>query len=120
MNESLTVRIKLRKKDGRVKFKRFRSGGWEHYNPSIWIDGPDDELDKVDRVEYELHESFAKPIRISSRRDRKFRISLWTWGVFDVALTIYYKDGRLETRDCFLTYKLPPDGEANYIDVGDF
>ena len=38
------------------KTKLFREGGRPHYNVKIYLEA--DELDQVDSVEYELHETF--------------------------------------------------------------
>lgn len=40
---------------------------------AVWIDGPTSELDDVVEVEYKLHPSFPRPVRIVS--DRGFQVS---------------------------------------------
>lgn len=115
----LQVKCKLRKKDKRIRFKKFREGGAEHYNVKIWLSGEDDALDTVERVEYKLHSSSQKPVRITDRRDKKFRIYLWTWGMFEIAVKIHRTNGDVEKQDFYLDYTLPADTGDNYIDLSE-
>ena len=115
----LEIKCKLRKKNGRYKYKSFSEDGREHYNLKIYLEGGKDLLKKVDKVKYKLHESFYKPIRISERRDKKFRINIWTWGMFNIEVTIYFLDGSNEDLNYYLDYELPDDTGKNYIDLTD-
>jgi transcription initiation factor IIF auxiliary subunit len=100
---------------GRIKYKLFSRKGREHYHIGIWLDGEETELDQVEKIEYELHQTFKNPLRSSSNRDNKFSITIWTWGQFNIRATIYYKNGETEERQFYLDYDLPPDDGENYV-----
>lgn len=100
---------------GKIKYKLFRAGGREHYRLGVWLDGSDDELDKIERVEYLLDPTFKRPNRSSSNRGNKFSITFWTWGMFTIRATIYYKGGTTEERQHLLSYELPVDNGENYV-----
>lgn len=102
---------------GKIKYRVFRSGGREHFNLRIWLDGPDNELDQVEKVTYELHPTFLSRYPSSTSRSEKFAISIWTWGMFLITATIEYKDGSEEIKQFYLKYELPIDNGTNYIKV---
>jgi len=104
--------------DGRIKFRRFSAGGRDHYNLAVWIDGAASELDAIEKVDYMLHPSFSTPIRTSRERKSGFAISIWTWGIFNIEVTVHFKDGSKKVIDHYLTYELPADTGSNYLDVG--
>jgi transcription initiation factor IIF auxiliary subunit len=75
----------------------------------VWIDGPADELNKIDHVVYTLHPTFPRPVRTVRERESKFRLETAGWGVFTIYATVVGHDG-LETElshDLRLEY---PDG----------
>lgn len=83
-----------------------RDGWWKWW---IWIEGPDNELDKIDHVVYNLHTTFPNPIRTIRDRDSKFRLETAGWGVFRIYAKVVNKKGQ-ETfleHDLVLEY---PDG----------
>jgi transcription initiation factor IIF auxiliary subunit len=61
--------------------KYVKDSWWEW---SVWIDGPDEELDEVEEVTYKLHPTFTKPVRCSTDRKSKFKLKTAGWGVFPV------------------------------------
>jgi len=78
----------------------------------IWLEGPEKELDKVDRVIYILHSTFANPVRTVTDRSTKFRLQTSGWGGFLIRAKVIDKDGG-ETP---LTHQLQlryPRGPAN-------
>jgi transcription initiation factor IIF auxiliary subunit len=105
----------VKDEQGRVQFKVFQSGGREHFHLKIWLDGPDDELDQVEKVEYLLHPTFRFRKKSSSNRMEKFAISIWTWGMFNIEATIHYNNGTTEKREYYLSYELPVDTGQNYV-----
>lgn len=111
------VRRKLMKTDGKIRFMFFHQGGREHYNLRIYLDGDDRELDKIEKVEYELHPSFPTPRQGSSDRDDNFAIEIWTWGTFDIKVKIQLKNGANIETDFYLDYNLPADNGTNYIEL---
>ena len=75
----------------------------------IWLEGPDAELDKVEKVTYTLHRTFPKPVRVISDRGTKFKLETAGWGVFRIFAQVQMKDGasRRMQHDLVLSY---PDG----------
>jgi hypothetical protein len=65
----------------------------DYYRWSVEIVAEDDVLDKIDYVQYELHETFAEPIQIVRARQKHFRLRGEGWGVFPIHITIYFGDG---------------------------
>lgn len=62
----------------------------------VWLDGPDDELDQIKEVIYQLHETFPNPIRSVTDRGSKFLLKSVGWGEFLIYITVNYRDGREE------------------------
>ena len=115
---NLTVKHEVVKDaQGRVRYRTFQSGGREHYNIRIWLDGPAADLDQIEKVTYTLHPSFRRQNRTSSNREEHFAISIWTWGMFNIRICAELKDGGQEELQYYLSYELPPDGEKNYTAV---
>ena len=46
--------------------------------------GTSQELDRIDSVEYTLHPTFPKPVRVVTDRASRFRLESAGWGVFTV------------------------------------
>ena len=63
--------------------------GDDSWRWSVWIDGPDDELDQVDRVAWHLHPTFSPPIRLVDDRSTSFRLEAIGWGTFEVSAVLY-------------------------------
>lgn len=78
---------------------------------SVWIDGVEADLDRIDRVVYTLHPTFPDPVRTVTDRASKFKIETAGWGVFKIRAKVQFKDGKTErlTHDLELHY---PDGRA--------
>lgn len=79
---------------------------------SVWLEGPDADLDQIEYVEYTLHPTFPKPVRRISDRQSKFKLSTGGWGVFTIHARAVRKDGSVVTlsHDLSLHY---PTGEQN-------
>jgi transcription initiation factor IIF auxiliary subunit len=60
---------------------------------SIWIEGPDEELDEVKEVTYKLHPTFKKPLRTIDDRASKFKLESEGWGVFPIRVKVELKNG---------------------------
>ena len=67
--------------------------GDERWNWSVWIDGPDVELDQVESVEWVLHPTFPHPIMLVKQRQSKFRLDGSGWGEFEINARVTAKDG---------------------------
>ncbi len=95
----ITVKHEVLKKAGRIRLRKFTKGGYDHYKIRIFLSGP---LEQIEYVEYELHPTFVNPVRVSKDRSGGFPIEIWTWGEFDIFVTVHFLEGRVEE----LTYKL--------------
>jgi hypothetical protein len=67
------------------------NGRWDW---SVWIDGPDVELDRVESVEWVLHPTFPNPIVLVKQRQSKFRLDSSGWGEFEINAHVIAKDGQ--------------------------
>ena len=66
----------------------------DRWSWSVWIDGPDAELDQVEWVEWILHDTFPNPIVRVTQRQSKFRLNTDGWGEFEINAYVMAKDGR--------------------------
>jgi len=73
----------------------------------VWLDGTDEQLDRVARVVYALHPTFANPVRTITDRESKFRLETAGWGVFRIHATVVYTDGTQELVEHDLTLSYP-------------
>ena len=64
--------------------------GW--WDWSVWLDGPENELDEIKFVEYVLHPTFSKPVQMVSNRDTNFRLSARGWGEFNIKVRVHIDD----------------------------
>ena len=83
--------------------------GEDWWKWSVWIQGPDSELDQVREVTWVLHRTFPKPVRVVKDRQSNFRLDASGWGVFRIFATLALEgDKQLELHhDLELRY---PDG----------
>jgi len=107
----------IRDRSGKIKFWQRSGSSREQFHVGIWIDGDSADLDQVEQVDYLLHPSFHKQTRSSKNRSNNFSITIWTWGVFDIRVTLHMKDGSESPLSYFLDYDLPPDDGSNYVQV---
>lgn len=84
------IKHELKKKDGKIRFKKLNPNGHEHFFIKIYVEG---DLDSLKMVEYELHSTFKNPIRESTNRESGFPLNIWTWGEFDIYVIFHFKDG---------------------------
>jgi len=99
---SLNIRI--------AQDQKYHGDDW--WSWSIWIEGDDDELDKIEKVVYQLHRTFPDPVRTITKRKSKFKLSSEGWGVFTIYARVFTHDGAA----CKLSHDLElsyPDGSAN-------
>lgn len=67
------------------------------YQVFVWLDGPD--LPFVDRARWDLHESFGqRQVEVArSFANQRCKLTLWTWGLFEIRAKVVLKDrGELE------------------------
>ena len=70
----------------------FEYAGDDYWKWSVWIDGPDAELEAIDHVVYTLHSSFPNPVREIDDRASNFRLSTAGWGTFRIYARVVGKD----------------------------
>jgi len=101
---------------GKIKFRKFKKGGYDHYNVRLFLKGSD--LSKVSHVVYELHPTFANRTRMIDTHNNDFSLYIWTWGEFDVAITVYFKNGDKKNIVHSLSFSdmLPAD-DSKYVNV---
>lgn len=92
--DAMTIKIRhlARQKDSRI------------WTWSVWLDGEDETLDRVESVVYQLHSTFRNPIREVSDRAKNFELSSSGWGQFMIYLAIRFKDGTQEQREHWLSF----------------
>jgi len=72
----------------------FEYKGSDWWTWSVWIEGTaSQELNQVDYVEYTLHPTFPKPVRIVRDRTSGFRLDSAGWGVFTIYARAVLTDG---------------------------
>jgi hypothetical protein len=62
---------------------------------TVWIEGPERELDLIDSVEWALHPSFPKPIRTVYDRKSKFCLDAAGWEGFTITAHLNWSDTRV-------------------------
>jgi hypothetical protein len=89
-----------------VRYRKI-DGGKFSYRVFVWLDGPD--LPFVDRVRWELHESFPqRHVEVArSFANQRCKLTLWTWGLFEIRAKVILKD----RRELELTHMLAYDRE---------
>jgi hypothetical protein len=68
----------------------YGDGRWDW---SVWIDGPDVELDQVESVKWVLDPTFPEPIVRVKQRQSKFRLDNSGFGEFEINAHVGAKDG---------------------------
>ena len=67
--------------------------GADQWNWAVWLEGSLEQLDAVESVEYTLHPTFPKPVRLVHDRSTNFRLEASGWGTFLLHAKIARKDG---------------------------
>ena len=111
---TLTVKVKIQYKDGRIEntehqlvftqqsaptqlnvtvensSKEIEPGWWEW---GIYIKGAPAELKRIHCVEYTLHPTFPNPVRLVCSPTKGFLLTARGWGTFTVPVKVMLKDG---------------------------
>lgn len=77
-------------------------GDYKWFEWEVFMDEPEEKLDKIKSVEYRLHETFPNPIRVVDNRNSKFALKSAGWGEFFILITVYLKDGTEENTKYWL------------------
>lgn len=83
--------------------------GQDWWKWSVWLDGPDTDLKKIEEVIYTLHPTFPDPVRHVRDYKTKFRLDSAGWGGFEIDLEIREKGGRQRRRKHWLTLEHPSE-----------
>ena len=76
-------------------YSRFvrKRGDYYWFVWKVFMDEPAEKTEKVESVEYRLHETFPNPIRTVEDRDSRFALKAMGWGEFMIFITVFLKDG---------------------------
>jgi transcription initiation factor IIF auxiliary subunit len=85
----------------------FKYQGEDYWDWWLWIEGPQEELDQIDRVIYILHPTFPNPVREVKDHSTKFRMTTAGWGVFLVRATVKHKNGKETSLTHYLQLEYP-------------
>jgi transcription initiation factor IIF auxiliary subunit len=86
--------------------------GKEYWEWWVWVDGPEQDLDQIEYVEYTLHPTFPRPVRRITDRSSKFRLKTAGWGVFTIYAKVGHKNKRQTMLEHFLQLSYPDDTPA--------
>jgi TIR domain/YEATS family len=79
---------------------------------SVWLDGPDAELDGVESVEWVLHPTFPNPLVLVKQRQTRFRLDASGWGAFEINAHVLTRDGRKQHLKHWLRLERPDGAPA--------
>jgi hypothetical protein len=67
----------------------------DFFDCMVFVSGPAPVLDRIECVEYTLHETFPNPLRKVCRpfADPNFSLSFYAWGTFDIPVKVTMQDG---------------------------
>ncbi len=86
--------------------------GDDYWDWSVWIEATEPNLDKIESVIYNLHETFLNPVRTITSRSNKFKLETSGWGGFTIYARINFKDKTI--LECQHELELfYPDGDNN-------
>jgi hypothetical protein len=68
--------------------------GTDRWKWSVWVDGKQESIEQVDRVEYILHPTFPDPVRLVTDRASNFKLNSKGWGEFMIHANVVTKTGR--------------------------
>jgi hypothetical protein len=80
----------------------YNSAGRQVFRIKVLVTGPD-KFD-VRSVRYQLHPTFSPSEYTSYDPYNDFELELWTWGAFDMPITVAMKDGAVYEYDYYFTF----------------
>src|SRR4028119_2326604 len=72
--------------------QKYEGDNWWRW--SLWIEGSDADLDRIESVTYTLHSTFPEPMRTVTDRASKFQLRCSGWGIFRIPVKVRLKDGQ--------------------------
>jgi transcription initiation factor IIF auxiliary subunit len=92
--------------NNRAKYKE-TVRGYEYYDWDVFVDEPEDVLEKIDYVVYYLHETFPDPVRTVAETKSAFALKSRGWGEFSIKIEVHFKDGNIENTKYWLDLSKP-------------
>src|SRR5574341_547764 len=86
----------------KIGSREVRGTSYDWYKWRVFVDAPDDILDKIEYIDYLLHPTFPLPNRRVKHKQSKFALELEGWGSFSIAITVVFKDSIVEKYDYYL------------------
>jgi len=83
----------------------YKGNNWWQW--SLWLEGAEDELDKIAQVVYTLHPTFPTPTRKIDNRNSKFRLDSAGWGEFEIYIDLILKTGNHSYLNHWLKLEYP-------------
>ena len=80
----------------------YNSYGRQIFRIKVLVTGPD--KFNVRSVHYQLHPTFSPSEYTSRDPYNDFELELWTWGAFNMPITVTMKDGRIFEYDYYFTF----------------
>jgi len=80
----------------------YNSAGRQIFRIKVLVSGPD--KFNVRSVHYQLHPTFSPSEYTSTDPYNDFDLDLWTWGAFEMPITVTMKDGRIYEYDYDFTF----------------
>lgn len=74
---------------------------------SLWIEGPEEDLDEIQSVTYTLHPTFPEPIRTVTDRASKFQLRCSGWGIFLIPIEVRLKNAKAVRLAHQLQFSIP-------------
>jgi hypothetical protein len=80
----------------------YNSAGRQIFRIKVLVTGPD--KFNVRSVHYQLHPTFSPSEYTSRDPYNNFELELWTWGAFEMPITVTINDGRIFEYDYYFTF----------------
>lgn len=87
--------------------------GEQWWKWSLWIEGSDEDLDRIKSVTYTLHPTFPEPIRTVTDRASKFQLRCSGWGIFKIPVEVRLKNGERIALAHDLQFAIPRELRAD-------
>ena len=80
----------------------YNQQGLQIFKIKVLVAGP--ELFRIRSVHYQLHQTFSPSERTMTNPRNNFELELWTWGAFNMPITVTMTDGRAYRYDYGFTF----------------
>lgn len=80
----------------------YNQQGLQIFRIKVLVTGPD--LYRIRSVHYQLHPTFSPSEQTMTNPRNNFELELWTWGAFNMPITITTTDGRVHRYDYYFTF----------------